>query len=185
MNPMFDTELPLDHVFVLALRGFPDQRLFPRLSTGGAFFGEAFNRGSMTVRTDQSRQCLNQVPGGAIDSRFVARVEIFLGSAMPVGGAGNQLELDHAFRTEVDGNRAVERLHRHGHVNASALTEGRKNVSGPPDYLGEVRRTDFFFAFSATKTRFTGSFLPAALKRVQGREPGCFGSFLDSWLHGR
>ena len=86
-----------------------------------SFRGEAFDDGSVAVGRDQRRERLDQMPGGAVDARFVARVQIFFWSAAPFFAAGNQFEFDDAFGAEKHGDHAVELLRGIRHVDAGAF----------------------------------------------------------------
>src|SRR5437667_12557638 len=87
------------------------------------------------------------MPGWAIHSRFVARVNVLLWPASPTLAAGSELTFDDAFRAERVRHLAIESLRCIRHDVANAPFE-RSLDFRLSDNLLEVRRSNFIFAFS-------------------------------------
>src|SRR5262249_31763812 len=100
-----------------------------------------------SIGIDESRKRLHEMPGWAVHSRFVARVNVLLRPAPPTLAAGGDLTFNDAFRAERDRYLAIESLRCVRHEDANALFE-RSLDFRLIDNLLEVRRSDFLFAFS-------------------------------------
>src|SRR5207247_10265330 len=87
------------------------------------------------------------MPGWAIHSRFVARVNVLLWPASPTLAAGSELTFDDAFRAERDRHLAIESLRCIRHEDANAPFERSMDLR-LIDHLLEVWRFNFLFAFS-------------------------------------
>src|SRR4051794_15596903 len=95
-------------------------------------------------------------------------MKVLFGPSSPLLGARNQLELDHAFRAEVESYASVGSLCSHGHEYTQALTK-RSKCFGAADNLREVRRTNLFLTLS-NKHQVDRQFSPGALECVQRGE---------------
>src|SRR5437870_12198026 len=87
------------------------------------------------------------MPGGAVHSRFVARVNVLFWPASPTLAAGSELTFDDAFRAERDRHLAIESLRCIRHEDANAPFE-RSLDFRLIDNLLEERRSNFLFASS-------------------------------------
>src|ERR1017187_4827361 len=89
MHPSFDTHLAFGDVLALAARRFTNQVLF----LGGQrahLVGETLDCRSVAVRSDESRESLHQMPGRAVYTRLITRMEILLWSTVPLLTARNK-----------------------------------------------------------------------------------------------
>src|SRR5579871_5315839 len=143
MYPPRDPELLLGHRLAHAFGRVPDQSFLggrerPRL------IREVLNGRRVAIRANQSRQRLYQMPGRAIDARFIARMNVPLRPASPALAARNQLQLDHALGPQVDGDGAIQRLRSHWHEYAVTFAQRDQHIWTLDD-LREVRRSDLLF----------------------------------------
>ena len=139
------------HAELLLRRGFIEPRgrgrdhgLFVR-SERPSLIGEIVDRGIVAVGRYQRRECLHEVPGGAVDFGFIARMNVGARPAAPALAARHQLALDYALGAQRDGDLAVEPLRGRRHEDAGAPLQGREHL-GPADDLREMRRPDLLFA---------------------------------------
>ena len=172
---MFNAHLAFSAVLVLPARRFPNQRFLIGRERA-RLIRETFDRRSVAVGRNQRRQGLHQMPGRAVYDRFITRVEVVPGPAMPALTARNQFQLDNSLGSQVDGHRAIQRLHRHGHIHAGALAQRCQNVR-LPDYLREVWRADLFLAFGH-EHEVHRKFPASGFERVQRGQPRRFRSLL-------
>src|SRR5207249_4129227 len=86
------------------------------------FDSEAIDCGS-SIGIDEGRKRLHEMPGGAVHSGFVARVNVLYWPASPTLAAGSELTFDDAFRAERDRHLAIESLRCVRHEDANAPLE--------------------------------------------------------------
>ena len=119
VDPDVDAERGLVGCFVGALRGFADQRLLT-VGERADIFEPAFDRRRVAVGGDERLERLHQPPGGRVDHRLQAGVDIALRPATPFFSACDQFELDDALRPQIDIDRAGLVLRGEGDENAVA-----------------------------------------------------------------
>ncbi len=117
---MIDAEKFFCFRFVHAAGGFTDHLLF---GTGerASFCGVTFDGGIVAVGRDERGQRFNEMPGGTVESRFVAGVHVLARAAAPAFAARGQFAFDDAFRAEEHRHLAIEALRGEGHEHAAAL----------------------------------------------------------------
>src|ERR1051326_1590913 len=120
VDPMRDAELFLGCLLIHAVRRFADHGFLGGAERAGVV-GVSIDGGRVAVGGDERVERLDEMPGGAIDAGFVARVKIGFGTTAPALAARYEFEFDDAFRAEIDGDGSIEGLHAHGHVEAGAL----------------------------------------------------------------
>ncbi len=116
------------------------------------------------------------MPGGTVEAGFVAGVHVFARAAAPLFAAGDEFELDDAFRTEELRDFAVEALRGKGHEDAVALFERGENIGAMHD-LREMRGADFFLAFR-DENEIDRKLAACCANGVKCGEEGGFGAFL-------
>src|SRR5262249_38140531 len=87
------------------------------------------------------------MPGRAVDTRFVARVDVQARAASPFLAARRELRFDDTFGAESDLNDAVQALTRRRHEDAGGASRERGRNFGLSDDLRKMGRTDFFLSF--------------------------------------
>ena len=111
------------------------------------------------------------MPSRAIDSGFVAGVNVTLGTAAPALAARDQFRLDHALGAEIHRDFAIQALRWKRHEHALAIVERGQHFR-PVHDLREVRRSNLFFAFRH-EYQVDGQLASRAADRVQrGQESG-------------
>src|SRR6516162_600800 len=120
VDPMLDAEKFFCLGFVHAAGGFGDHFLFG-LGEWASFCAVTFDGGIVAVGRDERGQCPNEMPGGTVESRFVAGVHVLARAAAPAFAARSQFAFDDAFRAEEHRHAAVEALRGEGHEHAAAL----------------------------------------------------------------
>ena len=101
------------------------------------FAAEAFDR-RIAVGVDQRRKGLDEVKGGAVESRAVRRVNVDARTPSPALAARDQLHLDHALRAEQHAHVAIRILARGRHHDPDRLLQRGRDV-GVLNDLAEVR----------------------------------------------
>src|SRR5258708_35047420 len=98
------------------------------------------------------------------------------GTATPLFTARNQLQLDHAFRTQGDLDSAVAILTGLGHKYAGAFLQFGQDFGVSDDFL-KMRRSDLFLSF-ADQDQIDGQFYSGRLERDQSTKEGIFRTLL-------
>src|SRR3954447_22526041 len=98
-------------------------------------------------------------------------MDVFGRTASPLLAARYELQLDHAFRAEGDGDDAVEILRGGGHEDAAALAQRGFDL-GTMDELPDVRRADLLLSFRDHDEVHRHLLAGAANRMQRGQERG-------------
>ena len=116
------------------------------------------------------------MPRRAVHHRLERGVNVLGRTASPFFAARHQLQLDHAFGSEVNSNNAVQILRGRRHEHTNTFLQCCQHFR-PPNELRNVWRTNFLFAFGHHHQAH-GHLLSRAADRMECRQERCFRSFL-------
>ena len=175
VGPAGHPELLLQDPLVHALGSLGDHRLLRR-AQGTDSVHESGDRGSVPVGGDERVQGLDQMPGGAVHARLVARVNVQARTPAPLLARRGQLDLDDPLGAQCHHDGPVEALRGGRHEDSAALGQGRLDV-GSADDLRKVRGADLLLPLGH-EDQVDGELPVRAPEGVQRREEGGFRALL-------